>query len=83
MKTFLDPFNLVLWFIVISFWSTAILLSRAKGRPVSIGLLLVPAFFILVGMTINLYYQHIGTYMIALIHVIMLPALRKVARSKP
>ena len=83
MNSFSDPYNFVLWFVVLTFWATVILLSRVHRRAVSPRLLLIPAFFILVGMTINLYFKHIGTYMIALIHVIMLPALLKVAKRRP
>jgi len=83
MNNLLNPFNLVLWFIVISFWATAILLSRVHRRSVSRTLLVVPAFFLLLGMSINVYLMPWGTYMIGLIHVIMLPALLKVAKNKP
>jgi hypothetical protein len=83
MNNFLDSYNLVLWFVVISFWATVILLSRAHRRSVSKMLLVIPAFFVTIGMAINLYYPRWGTYMIALTHVIMLPALMKIAKNKP
>jgi hypothetical protein len=83
MNNFTNPFNLVLWFVVITFWATAILLSRVNQRSVSPRLLLVPAFFLMIGMGINLYLMPWGTYMVAIIHVLMMPALLKIAKTKP
>jgi hypothetical protein len=83
MNNFLNPFNLVLWFVVVSFWATAVLLSRSNNRPVSPSLLLIPIFFLMIGMGINLYLMPWGTYMVAIIHVLMMPALLKIAKTKP
>jgi hypothetical protein len=82
---FLDPFNLAMWFVVLSFWTTVMLLSRARRGRVSSTLLVIPAFFLLVGTLVNRMHPHPpwGTYAILLIHVMMLPALLRVAKSKP
>jgi hypothetical protein len=79
----LNPYNFVLIFVVIVFWAAAMLLSRARQRSTSPGLLIVPAFFILLGVSINRYYPGWGTIVVAIIHVMMLPTLLRVAKSRP
>jgi len=83
MNKYFTDFNLVICFIVIFFWTAAILLARRNRQKISAKLLVVPVLFILVGVSINAYRTPWGTYMIALTHVIMLPALFRVARHRP
>jgi hypothetical protein len=79
----LNPYNFVLLFVVIVFWGAALLLSRVRQRNASPGLLIVPLFFILLGVSINRYYPGWGTIVVAIIHVMMLPALLRAAKSRP
>jgi hypothetical protein len=81
----LDPINLTMCFVVVVFWTTVALISRSRGRRVSANLAILPAFFLLVGLLLNRAHPHppYGTYAVCVIHVMMLPALYKVAKSKP
>jgi hypothetical protein len=82
MMDFSNPFNLALVFILLVFWGTVILFARKlKGRT-PMGLLVLPLFFLILGISINRYYLPYGTYAIAIVHVMMLPALMKLAKAR-
>jgi membrane protein CcdC involved in cytochrome C biogenesis len=83
MSNLLEPFNLIMWIVVVLFWATVILISRARNRRTSQALLILPAFFLFVGMLLNRYHFPWGTYAVATIHVMMLPALLRIAKSRP
>jgi hypothetical protein len=77
-----NPFNLALIFVLAVFWGAVILLARSiKGRTPR-RLLVLPLFFLILGMSINRYYMPYGTYAIAIVHVMMLPALMKLAKAR-
>lgn len=78
---FSNPYNLIILFVVVVFWGAVILLSRAKRRATSPLLLILPAFFLVAGASLNRVHMPWGTYAIGLIHVMMLPALLKIANS--
>ncbi len=82
---FFDPFNIVMWFVVLAFWLTVILFSRVRRGTLPVALLIVPLFFLMVGTVLNRMHPHPpwGTYAIALIHVMMLPALLRIAKARP
>jgi hypothetical protein len=82
---FFNPSTFAMWFVVLVFWATAILFSRVRRRQVPPVLLIIPTFFLLIGTIINRYhpYPPWGTYAVCIIHVMMLPALLKIAKSKP
>jgi len=77
-----NPFNLVLLIVVLSFWAVVMLLSRVNHRRVSINILILPFFFLILGFWINRVRMPWGTYAVCLIHVMMLPALLRVAKTR-
>jgi uncharacterized membrane protein YhaH (DUF805 family) len=77
-----NPFNLALLFILIVFWTAVILLARRFRSRTPTGLLVLPLFFLILGLSINRYYMPYGTYAIAAVHVMMLPALMRLARAR-
>jgi len=85
MQEPVSPDTFAMWFVVLVFWTTVILFSRARKRQVPPVLLIIPAFFLLMGTLINRFhpYPPWGTYAICVIHVMMLPALYRIAKSRP
>jgi hypothetical protein len=85
MTDLFSPSTFAMWFVVLSFWAIVILFSRVRRRRVSPILLLIPTFFLLIGTAINRFHPAPpwGTYAICLIHVMMLPALLRIAKSRP
>jgi hypothetical protein len=77
-----DPPNLVLIVIVVAFWAVVMLFARMQRGRVSLNLLILPFFFIIMGLSVNRYRPAWGTYAIGLIHVMMLPALLRVAKAR-
>jgi hypothetical protein len=83
MNNFLEPYNFGLWVIVVTFWAAVMMLSRFRRGRVPVALLIVPTFFLLVGTLINRVHFPWGTYAVGAIHVMMLPAPLRVAKSRP
>jgi hypothetical protein len=85
MMDFFSANTFAMWFVVLVFWATVILLSRARKREVPPVLLIIPTFFLLIGTIINRFhpYPPWGTYAVCVIHVMMLPALYRIARARP
>jgi hypothetical protein len=85
MPQFFSPDMFAMWFVVLVFWATVILFSRARRRQVPPVLLIIPVFFLLIGTIINRFhpYPPWGTYAVCVIHVMLLPALYRIAKSKP
>lgn len=77
-----NPFNLALLIVVIVFWGAVILIARSRKGRTPVGLLILPLFFLVLGFSINRCYPPYGTYAIAVVHVMMLPALVRVAKAR-
>jgi hypothetical protein len=72
-----------MWIVVIVFWAAVVLISRNRGRPITPNLFIVPVTFLLLGTCVNRVRMPWGTYFVCLIHVMLLPMLLRIAKSKP
>ena len=72
----LDVYTLTLCTIVVVFWTVVIFKAQAIARPWFPNLLVVPAFFLIVGLSLNRFHPPaLGTYIVGAVHALLLVAL--------
>ena len=71
----LDAYDLTLLTIVIVFWTLVIQKARGVGRPWFPNLVIIPAFFITIGLVLNRMLPPWGTYLVGGLHVLLLGML--------
>ena len=78
-----DPQTLALFAVVLPFWAAVLVLNRRRGRRSSPRLFLLPSVFLVLGLGLNRQYPRVGTYVVVGVHVLMLPALWRIAKMRP
>ena len=78
----LTPADLILCIVVISYWAVLWMIAKSQSRAPSMRLVILPLFFIILGMTINRRYPMVGTYAVTIVHLALLVPLWRIANSK-